>query len=358
MSKKETSPLQESEAQILSLLLKSQGGILEKQKNANKQLEEIQLKYKKSSAKVKQLQSAQSGHEALAETLELSKQELNESFEKLQAAKQKLSEFQQKPEKLCQQAIDALLQAKKQDISDAFEQGDKLMQAYAELKSQKSKLANIRRALSPENELTKNEEVIEKSQGVIIEAKAEIAKSEKELISLSTQQEEASNTQIAIQIIKHCDSNVLSIVEKRLKGEELSEQESGAIQSVFPDGDGSSVSHVKEKVTSLDTTLTSKVFEQQLLKLIKDVQAQPEGKKTEFLSRLLGAAQTSEQDAEKLQINVSKAIEQNKSNIGLELSKIDRCENDIALAISNIGFTAEEFRNLRSTVEGEDLRKL
>ena len=358
MSKKETSPLQISEAQVLSSLLKSQQSILEKQEDAHQQLDKIQLNYKKSSAKVKQLQSAQSGHEELAETLELSKQELNESFDKLQAAKQKLSEFQQKPEKLRQQAINALLQEKRQDISGASEQGDKLMQEYSKLRSQKSQLASIRHALRPESELTKNEEAIEISQGLIVEAKAEIEKSEAALISLSTQQEEASNTQIAIQIIKYCDQNVLSIVEKHLKGEELSEQESGAIQSMFSDEASSSVPYAKEKVTSLDTTLTSKVFEQQLLKVIQDVQAQPEGQRPEFLSRLLSEAQELEQDAQKRQINALKEIEQNESSIELESSKIVRCKSDIVLAISDIGFTAEEFRNLRSTVEGEDLRKL
>ena len=358
MSKKETSPLQISEAQVLSSLLKSQQSILEKQEDAHQQLDKIQLNYKKSSAKVRQLQSAQSGHEELAETLELSKQELNESFDKLQAAKQKLSEFQQKPEKLRQQAINALLQEKRQDISGASEQGDKLMQEYSKLRSQKSQLASIRHALRPESELTKNEEAIEISQGLIVEAKAEIEKSEAALISLSTQREEASNTQIAIQIIKHCDQNVLSIVEKHLKGEELSEQESGAIQSMFSDEASSSVPHAKEKVTSLDTTLTSKIFEQQLLKVIQDVQAQPEGQRPEFLSRLLSEAQELEQDAQKRQINALKEIEQNESSIELESSKIVRCKSDIVLAISDIGFTAEEFRNLRSTVEGEDLRKL
>ena len=358
MSKKETSPLQISEAQVLSSLLKSQQSILEKQEDAHQQLDKIQLNYKKSSAKVRQLQSAQSGHEELAETLELSKQELNESFDKLQAAKQKLSEFQQKPEKLRQQAINDLLQEKRQDISGASEQGDKLMQEYSKLRSQKSQLASIRHALRPESELTKNEEAIEISQGLIVEAKAEIEKSEAALISLSTQREEASNTQIAIQIIKHCDQNVLSIVEKHLKGEELSEQESGAIQSMFSDEASSSVPHAKEKVTSLDTTLTSKIFEQQLLKVIQDVQAQPEGQRPEFLSRLLSEAQELEQDAQKRQINALKEIEQNESSIELESSKIVRCKSDIVLAISDIGFTAEEFRNLRSTVEGEDLRKL
>ena len=165
MSKKETSPLQISEAQILSSLLKSQQSILEKQEDAHQQLDKIQLNYKKSLAKVKQLQSAQSGHEKLAETLELSKQELNESFDKLQAAKQKLSEFQQKPEKLRQQAINALLQEKRQDIRGVSEQGDKLLQEHQKLRSQKSQLASIRDALRPESELTKNEEAIEISQG-------------------------------------------------------------------------------------------------------------------------------------------------------------------------------------------------
>ena len=358
MSKKETSPLQISEAQVLSSLLKSQQSILKKQEAAHQQLDKIQLNYKKSLAKVKQLQSAQSGHEELAETLELSKQELNENFDKLQAAKQKLSEFQQKPEKLRQQAINALLQEKRQDISGASEQGDKLMQEYSKLRSQESQLDSIRDALRPESELTKNEEAIEISQGLIVEAKAEIEKSEAALISLSTQQEEASNTQIAIQIIKYCDQNVLSIVEKHLKGEELSEQESGAIQSMFSDEASSSVPHAKEKVTSLDTTLTSKIFEQQLLKVIQDVQAQSEGQRPEFLSRLLSEAQELEQDAQKRQINALKEIEQNESSIELESSKIVRCKSDIVLAISDIGFTAEEFRNLRSTVEGEDLRKL